>query len=262
MQVKRQILIALLVFLTANCNFIQDKQQPKTFYNTIAGWDINYIPIIEPYRATSLDKGVTWSINRPEVVNSFEVASFGVSQNFIFGKGRSDWFLIDTKSKLYAEYETQEELINSMMSFAVPVNAIGECSSYFDSLAKGKELYWFPKDGKTYPNYPNITPDAVTTINVTEDTHQQPDFFFKENLPFKKNKVYFFKVNYNQRANDLYYLSFDNSPPILVKDSLLIPVFNNKNQFDITLYTPYPVAQEKGIPEERRFLKTKAVFIR
>jgi hypothetical protein len=102
----------------------------------------------------------------------------------------------------------------------------------------------------------------VTTIKVKEIAQQKPDFFFKEKLPGKKNKVYFFKVDYKKKDNDLYYLSFDNSQPILLKDSLIIPVFSDKNQFDITLYTPYPVAQEKGISEEKRFLKTKTFYIR
>ena len=262
MQVRRQILITLLFFLISSCNLNHDKKQPKTFYNTIAGWDITHIPIIEPYRATSLDKGVTWFINRPEAINSFEVVSFGVSQNLIYGQGRANWFLLDTKSKLYAEYETEDELLNSLKNISVSVHAISKCNSYIDSLAKGKDLYWFPKDGKTYPNYPSIIPDAVTTINVVEDTNEQPDFFFKENLSFKKTKVYFFKVNYSQNTNDLYYLSFDNSPPVLLKDSLLIPIFSNKSEFGITLYTPFPIAQEKGIAEEKRFLKTKTVYIR
>jgi hypothetical protein len=134
--------------------------------------------------------------------------------------------------------------------------AIADCKSYFDSLTKGNTLYWFPKDGKIYPSFPSIIPDNVTTIKIIETSQQPPDLLFKENLRFQKNKVYFFKINYNNRGNDLYYLSFDNSQPILAKDSLLIPVFIDKNQFDITLYTPYPVAQEKGIPEEKRFLKS------
>ena len=221
MQVKRQI-FALLIFLISGCNLNHDRKQPKTFYNTIAGWDITHIPIIEPYRATSLDKGVTWSINRPEVINTFEVISFGVSQNLIYGQGRRSWFLLDTKSKLYAEYATKEELLNTLKSFSVPINDIGKCNSYLDSLAKGKDLYWFPKDGVTYPDYPSITPDAVKLINVIEKSGEQPDFHFKESLSFKKTKVYFFKVNYNLSTNDLYYLSFDNSPPVLLKDSLLI----------------------------------------
>jgi hypothetical protein len=261
MQVRRQIFTVLLIYVFSSCNLYNVKKQPKKFYNSIAGWDITHIPIIEPYRATSLDKGVTWSINRPEVVNSFEVTSFGVSQNLIYGQGRAGWFLLDIKSRLYAEYETEEELLSCLKSFSVPVNAIAKCNTYLDSLAKGKNLYWFPKDGKTDPAYPNITPDAVTKINLTEDSHQQPDFRFKEKLSFKKSKVYFFQINYNQRANDLYYLSFDSSPPILVKDSLIIPVFNNDNQIEITLYTPYPIAQEKGISEGKRFLQTKTAFI-
>src|SRR4051812_15152946 len=114
MQVRQQILIATLIFLAVSCSFNQDKKQPKTFYNNIAGWDIIYIPIIKPYKASSLDKGVTWSIDRPEQVNSFEVLSFGVSQNIIYGHGQANWFLLDTKSKLYAEYKSEEELVNSL----------------------------------------------------------------------------------------------------------------------------------------------------
>lgn len=259
---RRQILITLLIFSISGCNLNHDRKQPKTFYNTITGWDITHIPIIEPYRATSLDKGVTWNINRPEVINSFEVLSFGVSQNLIYGQGKANWFLLDTKSKLYAEYETQGELLNSLKIFSVPVNEIGKCSLYLDSLGKGKELYWFPKDGKTYPDYPSINPDGVTIITVSEKTGEQPDFSFKEHLPFKKTKVYFFKIKYNRSTNDLYYFSFDNLPPVLMKDSLLIPVFSNQSQFSVTLYTPYPVAQKKGISEEKRFLKSKTAYIR
>lgn len=259
---RRYILITLLTFFASGCILKGDKEQPKTFYNTIAGWDIAYIPIIEPYRATSLDKGVTWSINRPEVVNSFEVKNFGVSQNLIYGQGNSKWFLLDTKSKLYAEYPTKGELMNSLSTFSVPINNIDNCNSYFDSLANGKDLYWFPKDGKEYPTYPSIIPDEVTLINVSENNGETPDFSLGKNLSSKKNRVYYFKVKYNKSTNDLYYLSFDNSPPLLVKDNLLVPIFSEKSQFDITLYTPYPVAQEKGISEERRFLKSKTVYIR
>src|SRR5688500_5586738 len=113
MQVRQQILIAILTFLTVGCDFKSDNRQPKTFYNTISGWDIIYVPIIEPYKATSLDKGVTWSINRDEV-NSVDILSFGVSQGFIYGHGQGQWFLFETKSRLFAEYKTQEELITSI----------------------------------------------------------------------------------------------------------------------------------------------------
>jgi hypothetical protein len=260
--VRLYIVIIVLTFFAYGCILKADKEQPRTFYNTISGWDITYIPIIEPYRATSLDKGFTWSINRPEVVNSFEVKRFGVSQDLIYGQGYSKWFLLDTKSKLYAEYPTKEELINSLSTFSVPINDIDNCNSYFDSLANGKDLYWFPKDGKKYPTYPSITPDEVTLINVSEKNDENPDFWFSKDLSKKKSKVYYFKVKYNKSTNKLYYLSFDNSPPVLVKDNLLVPVFSDNNEFDITLFTPYQVAQDNGISEERRFLKSKTVYIR
>lgn len=261
MRVRLQILISLLIFFTTSCDLKPNRNERETFYNTISGWDISYIPIIEPYRATSLDKGVTWSINRPEVINSFDVVSFGVSNNFIYGHGSSKWFLLDTKSKLFAEYGTKQELLYSLESFSIPLNPVRECNIYFDSLVNNKKLYWFPKDGKSYPIYPSINPDEVAIIKVTGTIHQ-PDFFFKSNMPFKKSRVYFFQVSYNQKTNDLYYLSFDNSPPMLVKDSLLIPVFCDKSKIEITLYTPYPVAQKKEIPEEKRFLKNKTIYIR
>lgn len=208
-----------------------------------------------------MDKGVTWSLNKADI-NSVDVLSFGVSQNFIYGHGQRGWFLFDTKSKLFAEYQTQEELSNSLKSFNVQINSIADCNSYFDSLTKGKTCYWFPLDGQNYPSYADIIPNQVTPITVSESSQKQPNFQFKENLKFHNNKIYFFKIKYNKQQNDLYYLSFDNSQPILVKDSLLIPVFSDKNHFDITLYTPYPVAQEKGISEDKRFLKSKTIFIR
>jgi hypothetical protein len=86
---------------------------------------------------------------------------------------------------------------------------------------------------KNISDYPTINPDGVTLINVRQKKGELPDFSFKEDLSFKKTKVYFFMVNYNQRS-----------------------------QFDVTLYVPYPVAQEKGISEEKRFLKSQTVYIR
>ena len=107
MQIRHHILLTSFVVLTICCNFKSEKPNVTTFYNNISDWDIDYIPIIDPFRASSIDGGITWSLNK-EDVNSIQISEFGVSQNFIFGKGGNGWFLFDTKSKLYAEYNTQQ----------------------------------------------------------------------------------------------------------------------------------------------------------
>lgn len=257
---RRQAFITISIFLIVSCNFNQDKKQPRTFYNNISGWDIIYLPIIKPYRATSVDKGETWSLGLDEI-NTVDVSSFGVSKNFIYGHGQKGWFLFDVNSKLFAVYPTQEELNHSLQSFNVPIKTIASCNLYFDTLSKGKNCYWFPKDGQSYPSYSDFVPNEVKQIKVIETAHAQPDFELNQKLKATTDKIYFFRISYNKKQNDLYYLSFDNSQPILVKDSLLVPFFTDKKQFDITLYTPYPVAQEKGISEEKRFLKSKIIYV-
>ena len=147
--------LAVLLFSTliTSCDFIRNKESKKTFYNSISGWDIIYVPIIEPYSVSSIDHGSNWLLNRKEK-SSVSVLQFAVSGSLIYGSTiNTKWFLFDTESDLYAEYKSKEELYNNLQSLNIPINPISKCKNYFDTLAEGKKCYWFPGEGQKYPVY-------------------------------------------------------------------------------------------------------------
>lgn len=264
MQIKQVNLLVLFLCstLVISCDFIQNKKSKKTFYNSISGWDIIYVPIIEPYKVSSIDNGSNWLLNRKEN-GSVSVLQFGVSKSLIYGSSiNKKWFLYDTESDLYAEYISEEELFSSLQSFNIPINPIAKCKNYFDSLADEKKCYWFPKEGQKYPAYAIPVPKNVNTISVYEKSKGDFDFTIASTIEAENNGIYFFNPIFNKKNNNLLYISINHSGPILIKDSLIIPIFINKNQFDIAVYTPYPIAQEKGIKEEKRFHKMKTVIIK
>jgi hypothetical protein len=263
------LFIATVSLLIVGCNSHSNKHIDK-FYDTISvDWDLICIPIIKPYRAESVDHGRSWLLVL-NLGNSVEVSSFGVSENFIYGYGNEviidgqkekGWFAFDINSKMLAVYPTQQELNNCLKNFSIPVNAIADCNKYFDSLASGNDVYWFPKSGQNYPSYPEIEPKNTAEIKVTENSNGKPEFFFNPKLQLHKNKIYFFKISYNKKQNDLYYLSIADHQGFLVKDNLLVPVFINKHKTDIGLYMPVPIAEEKKIPESKRFNENKVLSI-
>lgn len=254
-----KLLLVLFLFQFGSCGLISDKKEPATFYNTIAGWDIQHIPIIKPFLMTSIDRGRSWFLNTAKS-GSINISRFGVSQNFIYGQSNMKWFVFDTKSKLYAEYASETEMNECLQSFNIKVNEISECNDYFKKLAKGIKPYWFPADGKEYPDYPAITPKEVIDIKITDRLNEEPDFTLLKKPKENKEGIYFFRILYSKGQNELYYFSLNNEQPIPVKDSLLIPVFETGNMFEITLYTPYPIAEQKGIPESKRLYKQKQIF--
>lgn len=235
----------------------------KTFYEQIAGWDIVHIPIIEPYRASSIDNGRTWLLNK--VVDGFgglEVISLGVSQNMIYGCSSSNnWFLFDTNSKILAEYPSQAALMASLNYLNIPIEPIASCSSYSAILAAGQPCYWFPKDLSVYPQYPPIKPKEVATLNIVEENKSNPIFSINTNIKSNTSRIYFFRINYNRPKNDIYYIAFNYSPPTLIKNNLLIPVFIPADTCQVWVYTPFPIAQQKGIAESARFVKSMTVRI-
>lgn len=252
-----KFLVVGLFFLVAGCICNVRERQPATSYNTISGWDISYIPIFEPYRLASVDRGVTWIWHKGNGTKS-DVKAFGVSGNVIYGQERRGWFLLDTKTKLLAEYASENELLDALKEYDIPVNKIADCDRYFDTLAAGKSCYWFPADGVHYPDYPSqINPKDIITLRVSEKAGMEPNFSIGHEIRKQKGKIYFFKVDYNRKENDIYYLSFNYSSPVLIRDSLIVPVFVNSNEVKVTVYTPYPVGQEKGIPEEKRVVKSR-----
>ncbi|MFM9984260.1 MAG: hypothetical protein ACKVOK_03460 [Flavobacteriales bacterium] len=245
----------MAALLVLGCNFNSEKKPLKTFYNTISDWDIRYIPIVEPFKASSIDHGVTWNLETTEILSSIALSSFGVTQNCIYGKGDEKWFFYDTRSGLYATYTTKEALFGCLESFELSINEINLCNSYFDSLEKGKSLYWYPEIGEKYPVYANLKTADVETITLSENATHVPGFRVDKQIASHSNKIYFFEVVSTLKNNELYYFSFNNSSPILPIDGQIIPVFAEENRIEIVLYTPYPIAQERGIPEDKRVHK-------
>ncbi|WP_295712258.1 hypothetical protein [Mucilaginibacter sp.] len=254
---------------TLACNSHSKKHTDK-FYDTISvDWDYVCIPIIKPYKAGSTDNSRSWLLEL-DIANTVMLSRFGVSKNFIYGYGdeviidgqqKKGWFAFDINSKLLAVYSSRQELTSSLNELNISVNNIVDCNKYMDSLANGYDLSWYPKAGKKYPSYPEIEPKDVVEIKVSENPNGKLDFFFNPKLQLHKNKIYFFKISYNKKQNNLYYLSIADHQCFLVKDNLLVPVFIDKKQTEIVLYTPVPVAEEKNIPGSKRFLKTKTLSI-
>lgn len=254
-----RLLMSFFFLQSFGCGLIADKKEPAYFYNSIAGWDIRHVPIIKPFRVSSIDGGRSWLLNKEEL-GSIEVSQFGVTQNFIYGQSNTKWFVFDTKSKLYAVYKTELEMNDCLKSFKIKTGEILECNDYFKRLTKGIKPYWFPEEGNEYPDYPPIIARDIIDIKITDSGSGDPDFKLLKQPKVNKEKIYFFRVLYSKGQNDLYYLSFNSQPPIQVKDSLLITVFETSNMFDITMYTPYPIAEKRGIPESKRLHTGHRIF--
>jgi hypothetical protein len=261
MRFRILLLILLSTIFVISCDFYKNAKREKTFYNTISSWDIIHVPIIDPYKVSSIDNGSNWLLNRKEN-GSVSVLQFGVSKSLIYGSSiNRKWFFYDTESQLYAEYTSIEELFNSLLSLNIPIHSISKCKNYFDSLVQGKKCYWFPEEGQRYPQYASLIPENVNTISVYEKHNGDFDFTIEPTLKAENSSVYFFKLKCSKKGNDSLYVSISHSEPILVKDSLIIPVFINEKQFNVILYTPDIIAKKKGIAEEIMTRKIKTAII-
>ena len=68
---------------------------------------------------------------------------------------------------------------------------------------------------------------------------------------------------YDNDKNDLYYISFQNSNPKLIHhNEIYSACASDTKELNISVYTPYPVAEKKGIKEEDRFVLSKVIYIR
>ena len=267
MKMIKYTIIILLAFLISSCNFSkQEQEKNSSFYSTIAGWDIKHIPIIPPFRASSTYPG-QWLIGGSKELlhlgknraGDIPVTEFGVSKNFVYGKTENNqWFLFNIQSLLYTEYETENELDTTLKIFKLTKNKIESCEKYFKQLSISKNCYWFPKTGNTYPQFEDLPPKDIYTIKVI-GADKVTDFVLKEEIISSPTKIYNFRIQYDSKlANDLYYVSFDHSPPKLINDSLIYTgTSDNKNSLNISVYTPFPVGQRKGIDEKDRVVISK-----
>lgn len=257
-----QTLLPLLIL--NSCGPLQAPEE--NFYKLHSDYDILYIPIIEPYRASSIDGGDYWSINRNEL-GSIAAVKFGVSENWIYGSKREgytelpgSWFLFNVTNGLYAEYETEDQLKSAIGKFNVAYVPLRSCRDHFKTLQDSGRCYWFPRSNQSYPVYKNVQPDSSVVIEVTEGTLPDIKFSVGE-VKRTETGIYFFKIKYNKKENKLVYISVDNHSPVLVRDGINIPVYVQTRVFDITIYTPFTVAQEHGISEKERLHRSKLITI-
>lgn len=264
-------LILVVLTITGGCSISDKKSEDgKDFYNTIAGWDIKHVPIIPPFRASSTTPG-QWLINGSKESlhlgknrgGDIAVNSFGVSKNYIYGKTENEqWFLFNVNTLLYAEYATENELFETLEKYKLDKNQIATCDDYYQQLTDNKRCYWYPTIGKEYPIFENYRPDSAYTI-VVEGEEKVTDFKVKEPIRRSVSKIYYFKVKYDNDKNDLFYVSFNYSPPRLINNTDLFTAYAEDNNFiDITVYTPYPVGQSKGIDEKDRIVISKNIELK
>jgi hypothetical protein len=222
----------------------------KDFYSDLAGWDWIVVPAIKPYKAASTDHGEHWYLNLDTSRGAIPVFGFGVSQNLIFGKGGDGWFFYDTRSHLLAKYASRDELDSSLQSLHIPREPMSRCQAYYERLSEGKRCYWYPPAGEKYPVYPALSGPDTNEIWVSDSLREQPVLRFDTILRSHPNKIYFFKVNYDGKKSDSSYLSFGFSPPVLITDGMVVPVFADKKEIKVDL------------SEGNRVIVTKQVSLR
>lgn len=249
-------------------------KEPKGFYETIAGWDIQHVPIIPPVTASSTYPGL-WMIvagrsihQDPHRGGALPVLSFGVSKNYVYGatpKGYTvevdKWFLLNTHNLLYAEYDTEAELLHTLGKYKLAHNPIRRCDTYFDQLARGERCYWFPEKGKDYPRFPDFRPDSCIDLRITGDTGNL-EVRLPERLTRQESKIYYFKIQYDKADNDLLYVSFDTSPPVLIRNGEVIQAYAPyAESMDIAVFIPYDVAEQKGIGKKNKVIAEERIWL-
>lgn len=142
----------------------QDKNQNARdeFYTTLSDWDIIYVPIIPPFRASSTHTGY-WSIGGGKGLitqdethhGDIAVLSFGVTECYVFGtmpKGYSQevdkWFLFNTTTGSFSSFGDEAALDTELKGLGLKKTGIQSCDQYYKTLADGGPCYWFPVNGK------------------------------------------------------------------------------------------------------------------
>ncbi len=257
---KRTLFVLTILLLISGC--CSNSNRPKTFYDKFSeDWDLDIIPLIEPYRLESSNNGQTWILRADDGLGIGNINEFGVSKTFIFGRDNNSWFLYDIKTNLYASYKTKEDLIKCLNFFNIPVTPIKSCSNYQDDMSKTGKCYWFPAAGQKYNDELELKPKYIVELTAFNNNNSDVGFKAPSSIKAQENNIYFFKLNIQDKNNDLLYFGINLKSSILIKDSAIVPVFIETKSFDITLYTPFPIAQKKGIPEDKRIHIQKTVKI-
>jgi|GEM_PF-5276085 len=246
---------ALILCWGTSCNNSvrreQEQHLQQSFYELISDWDILYVPVIAPYRASSLDKGETWLLSN-DALESYPVISIGVTNNCIYGRAdASTWYLIDTHSHMRATYASRAECMSALQALQLPQREIRTCNAWHDQLAHRKPCYWYPAKGQKYPEYPPLKSDHATILQVHGDL-RDPEFKVAQQVSTNPNGIYFFRVESDLPDNPLLHLSVNNGSPVLAENGLIFPVFSKDNYLELTLYVPFPVAEAHKVPENER----------
>lgn len=265
---KQLICVVTCLAVIWSCGFTSNTK--KAFYATFSeDWDLAVLPLIEPFRLVSTDGGQSWHLDGDSIIfystehgNGIgSVQRFGISKNYFFGQDESSWFFYDTKTNLYARYKTDNELISCLNSFDIPVTEIKSCKEYQNDISKYGKCYWFPLEGKSYNEELDLTPRDVIDLSASGNDNTDARLQAPASIRKQGNNIYFFRLSIPDRENDLLYFGINWKSFILIKDGLIIPVFIDSDNFDVTLYTPFPIAQQKGITEDKRIHIKKTIRI-
>ncbi|MEI6312150.1 MAG: hypothetical protein WCP57_07830 [Bacteroidota bacterium] len=267
----RNIVFIFFIYACCSCNSLNKKTRGDDhFYNAIRTYDLNSIPIIPPFYASSSKPG-EWYITgakelivqSPNRVGDIPIKSFGVSNNFIYGlTEHANYFLFNIKTQLYVEYDSESELYETLKKYKLELYPIKSCEQYYHDLQVSKKGYWFPKEGCKYPIYKDFRPDSCYRIKVY-GVDKVTDFKVIDLPKRTVSKMYYFKLIYDNDENDLYYISFENSTPKLIHNNEIYTATSmDTNTISISVYTPYPVAEKKGMKENDRIVITKNIEIR
>jgi hypothetical protein len=233
----RNIVFIFFIYACCSCNSLNKKTRGDDhFYNAIRTYDLNSIPIIPPFYASSSKPGEWYITGAKELivqspirVGDIPIKSFGVSNNFIYGlTDQSNYFLLNCKTKLYIEYNSEYELYETLRKYHLELYPIRSCDQYYQDLQERKKGYWFPKAGEKYPEYKELEPDSVYRIKVY-GRDKVTDFNVIDIPKRTVSKIYYFKMIYDNDKNDLYYISFQNLNILTVNINFLI----NKKMFHI-----------------------------
>lgn len=248
--------VALAVSLGTGCTNSAKKQEQQQhlrqpFYELVSDRDILYVPVIEPYRASSLDKGETWLLSH-DTPESFPVISIGVSNNCIYGQADgSTWYLVDSHSHMRATYGSQSECLAALKSLQLPVHEIRSCKAWQDQLAAGKPCYWHPAKGQKYPEYPPLKSGQETILHIGGIV-SNPEFKVDQQINAHPFGIYFFRIESDLPENPLLHFSVNNGSPALAENGSTFPVFSKENYLELVLYVPFPVAETHKVPEKER----------
>jgi hypothetical protein len=256
-----KLLAVIISILLAGCYIFPDPGSSSDFYQNYSDWDISYVPIIDPIRVGSIDKGRTWIFDLGlDVNNGGEVASFGVSGNFIYGlRGdcrncKDNWFLYDVNTRLWATYRSLEEVWYTLKYFGAAVNEINPCDNYFRQLINQKRCYWYPPPGSKYSIDTTTYLKNLETLSIVGDTGSAPKLMVNLTVNANKTHIHFYRISIQKGLTDSLYIGVDNrydqNPPYyMAKDGMVLPVHAPLQEYKLTLYSPFLTAQRRHFSE-------------